>query len=67
MLVMLLNVLVYVTLFETWISAHGASGAPRLNLMKHNETVLFYALLDIYFSFMQWDYVDYLLVENEGE
>ena len=24
-------------------------GTPRLNLMKHNETVLFYVLLDIFF------------------
>ena len=50
------RVIVYVTLFQTWISTHGANGAPRLNLMKHNETVLFYALLDTFFSFMQWDY-----------
>ena len=28
-------VIVYVTLFQTWISTHGASGTPRLNLMKH--------------------------------
>ena len=26
---------------------------PLLSLMKHNETVLFYALLDSFFSFMQ--------------
>ena len=32
---------------------HDANDAPRLNLMKHNETVLLYALLDIFFSFMQ--------------
>ena len=32
---------------------HGANGAPRLNLMKHNETVLFYALLDIFFFFYE--------------
>ena len=45
------------TLFQTWISTHGANNsAPRLNLMNHNETVLFYALLDIFFSFTQWDY-----------
>ena len=43
------RVIVYVTLFQTWISTHGANGAPRLNLMIHNETVLFYALLDIFF------------------
>ena len=40
---------IYVTFFQTWISTHGANGAPRLNLMKHNETVLFYALLDTFF------------------
>ena len=43
------RVIVYVTLFQTWISTHGANGAPPLNLMKHNETVLFYALLDLFF------------------
>ena len=34
-------------------SAHGANGVPRLNLMKHNEIVLFYVLLDIFFSLMK--------------
>ena len=47
------RVIVYLTLFQARISTDGANGAPRLNLMKHNETVLFYALLDIFFSFMQ--------------
>ena len=30
------RVIVYVTLFETRISTHGANGAPRLNLMKQS-------------------------------
>ena len=50
------RVIVYVTLFQTRISTHGVNGAPRLNLMKHKETVLFNALLNIFFSFMQCDY-----------
>ena len=40
------RVIVYPLSKLAWISTHGAS---RLNLMKHNETVLFYALLDICF------------------
>ena len=27
------RVIVYVTLFQTWISTNGANGAPRLNMM----------------------------------
>ena len=45
------RVIVYVTLFQTSINTHGANGAPILNLMKHNETVLLYTLLDIFFFY----------------
>ena len=37
-------------------------GTPRLNLMKHNETVLFYVLFDIFFLFMQRDYSEFILL-----
>ena len=50
------HMIVNMTLFQTWISTHGMNGMLRLNLMKYNETVLFYALLDFFYSFMQWDY-----------
>ena len=44
-------VIVYVTLFQTCFNTHGANGVPRLNLMKDNETVLFYALLEFFFFY----------------
>ena len=50
--------------FSTRISTHRA---PRLNLIWHNETVLFYAVLDIFFLFIQRDYGKFILKQLDYE
>ena len=55
------NLIGYITVFYLLIENSYAS----VHIAHHVWTVLFYALLDIFFLFMQWDYGKFVLKQLE--